>query len=281
MSYFRIVVSSIACTVILAGCGTYTPDIAEFPDNIDDAHKDKFVQDMIYSIHCELENAVTDVVNNSAMNANRRGQAAFFSTVFLKKWGAEVTLTLTADEKSILNPNGIFMPVSPPSAIFTLAGTASHTSDATRVNKINYYYKISELYKAHKGHCDPAKDQLSKSSRLIQSDLKIGDWLNSFATATDYGDLSAAPKQNVLSHQVTFDVIKSAGVTPAWKLVRGTVNQSGTFLTGSREGKHDLIITFGPIDPTFGGTSLVPIAENSHATLQLSSALKGAIVSSP
>jgi hypothetical protein len=50
----------------------------------------------------------------------------------------------------------------------------------------------------------------------------------------------------VLSHEVKFDVSTVGGITPAWKLVTGTINTSGTFLAASRDRSHDLTVTFGP-----------------------------------
>ena len=87
------------------------------------------------------------------------------------------------------------------------------------------------------------------------------------------GDITSVGKQNVLSHEVTFEVISSGNITPAWKLVRANFNQSGSFFTTSRDRKHDLIITFGPLDTSQSGTFLVPIAEQTHISSQLTSGI--------
>ena len=67
------------------------------------------------------------------------------------------------------------------------------------------------------------------------------------APATTSGPL----KSNVLSHEVKFDIISSGNLTPGWKLKQSTINGTGNFLTGSRDRTQDLILTFGPVDPTW------------------------------
>jgi hypothetical protein len=121
------------------------------------------------------------------------------------------------------------------------------------------------------------------SSPLIQSDLKLGEWLNYQALPVATGEVglptsdSGVFKQNVLSHEVKFEIITSGGVTPAWKLVRATVNQTGTLLSATRDRTHDLLITFGP------GTSsgLVGQAASTHQAseigLSVANNLKGSV----
>jgi hypothetical protein len=54
-------------------------------------------------------------------------------------------------------------------------------------------------------------------------------------------------KQNVLSHEVKFDVETIGGVVPGWKLARVSINQSGSGFSATRSRTHDLTITFGPV----------------------------------
>jgi hypothetical protein len=256
------------CSVMLAilclgGCGTVVPEIRDFPNNTSYADNNQLVQAIIQSIHCELEDAVTRVINvgptpNSAQ--------------FLRKWGAQVALTLQLEEKTIVNPTAAWTPASPASAIFTLGGGLSGTVDATRVDKVNFYYKVSELYRGRKVSCsrnpNPPPD-----SFLIKSDLKLAEWLDAMINGVATGDITSVGKQNVLSHQITFEVVSSGNITPAWKLVRATVNQGGSLFTTSRDRKHDLVITFGPLDTTQSGNFLLPIAEQTHISSQLTSGI--------
>ena len=87
------------------------------------------------------------------------------------------------------------------------------------------------------------------------------------------GQITDVGKANVLSHEVTFDITTTGNITPSWKLLRGTVNQGGTFLTASRDRKHDLTVTFGPLDNT--QTALIPVAEAAHTTSLIVTGIRG------
>jgi hypothetical protein len=163
-------------------------------------------------------------------------------------------------------------PASPASSVFTLSGGLSGTADAVRVDKVNFYYKVTELYLGRNGKCyrdtNPPKDSL-----LIQSDLKLREWLDAMVNGVATGQITAVGKQNVLSHEITFELTTSGNITPAWKLMRATVNQSGSLLSASRDRKHDLVITFGPLDTSQSGFFLIPLAENTHISSQLTSGI--------
>ena len=50
----------------------------------------------------------------------------------------------------------------------------------------------------------------------------------------------------MLSHEVSFEVVTSGGINPAWTLTEATINQGGTFLQATRDRTHTLLITMGP-----------------------------------
>ncbi|MBR1271366.1 hypothetical protein JQ629_28170 [Bradyrhizobium sp. AUGA SZCCT0222] len=257
--------STLLSVVTLTGCGVLVPEIRDFPNAGSAAQNNLLVQAIVISIRCELQDAVTNVINADVdtAKANR-----FYYAQFLKNWGAQVALTLRMEEKSSISPNGAYLPVSPLTSVFSLSGGLSATADATRVDKINFYYKVTELYLGRDRKCirdtNPPRDSL-----LIQSDLKLGEWLDAMINGSATGIITAVSNKNVLSHQITFQVTTAGNLTPAWRLVRGTVNQSGSFLTASRDRQHDLVVTFGPLDTTQSGSFLLPIAENSHTSSQL------------
>ena len=257
---------------MLTGCGLFVPQIRDFPNN-NDGGDDVLVQAIVDSIHCELEDAVTGVINDNLVTARQNG---FNYGQFLHGWGAEVALTLALDEKSSVAPNGIFAPVSPLTSVFTLSGGLSASADASRVDKVNYYYKVKDLYLGPHGKCvRDTNPNTPRESLLIQSDLKLRQWLFSMTNGSASGVITSVGKQNVLSHEVTFDIMTNGNITPAWKLLRGSVNQGGTFLTASRDRKHDLTVTFGPVDKT--QTALIPVAEAAHNTSLLVSGIKSAL----
>jgi hypothetical protein len=265
----RLALPAFLGALLLAGCGTAVPEVRDFPNNTSEAKNNELVQAIVRSIHCELEDAVTSVINADidTAKANRSYYAQF-----LKKWGAQVGLTLQMEEKTVVSPNTVYLPASPPSSIFTLTGGLAGTADATRVDKVNFYYKVSELYLGRNRKCY-RDDNPPTDSLLIKSDLKLREWLDAMINGVATGQITAVAKQNVLQHEITFEVTTSGNITPAWKLVRATFNQSGSFLTTSRDRKHDLVITFGPLDATQSGNFLIPIAESTHITTQQTSGI--------
>lgn len=86
---------------------------------------------------------------------------------------------------------------------------------------------------------------------LLQSDLKLNEWLIAALLGTDTNSTNYTTfttKDSVLTHEVKFEVVTGGELTPTWKLINATVNPSGTFLSGSRDRTHYLTITMGPTD---------------------------------
>jgi len=168
-------------------------------------------------------------------------------------WAAQVLLTLTTDEKGSLNPVVNLTPLSPLTSVFTANLGATLSSEAQRINKIGSFFSVADLKKLQA--CPP--EDRHKGPFILESDLKLEEWLMATMVSIGIGDTPALAdqkgpfKSNVLSHEVKFDVISTGTATPAWKLTRATINQSGTFLSGTRDRTQDLTITFGPIDPSW------------------------------
>lgn len=252
---------------MLGGCGARVPELRDWPNN-NPVGAAVMVEAIVSSVRCDLRRAVTNIVNYDIKAAPHR-QSHRTYTDFLNNWGAEVAFTFTIVEKTVVNPTGVWMPPSPATAIFTLGGDASVSAQATRVETMNIFYTMKELYLPPGQTCDANEDP--SNSLLIQNDLKIAELIQFRLIAAETGNASTpyTGDKNVLSHQITFQVVTGGGLTPTWQLTRGTVNGSGTFLSGSRDRTHDLVITFGPIDRARGGKSLIAIAEQAHATSQL------------
>jgi hypothetical protein len=257
----------------LGGCGTYVPDMREWPNN-NEAGATALVHAIVRSVECELKNAVTGAVRADVSQARLRASHRAY-TDFLNDWGAEVAFTFTIVEKSSVNPAAVWLPPSPASAVFTLGGDASLSAQSTRVEKLNFFYTVKDLYLRDGQVCDASREDPS-GSLLIKNDLKIVELLDfrispavtGIATSPNDANTSSGDK-NVLSHEITFEVTTSGDLTPTWVLSRATVNATGTFLGASRDRTHDLIITFGPLDKAHGGRSLIAIAEQSHFTSQI------------
>jgi hypothetical protein len=253
----------------LCGCGTYVPEIQDFPATR--AQGAVLVNAIVTSIHCEVANAIKDVIDQDRIAATVNGRR---SAAWLDHWGAQITLTLTTEEKSTFNPTVTWMPPSPLTSVFTLAGNATLSSDATRTETLNFYYTVPELYR--RAPCATGvQPPIPATSLLIQSDLKLRDWLFDQLGPTGTGEVnqpissSNAFGQKVLTHEVKFEVLTTGGINPAWTLVRATIDQNGVLLTGLRDRTHDLLITLGPIDPSQKNGGLVAMAANSHLASQI------------
>ncbi len=145
MSTRWLAVAAVSSVVMLGGCGLFVPEVRDFPNGRSYANNNELVQAIVRSIHCELKDAVTNVIN---AKSNRYAYGTF-----LRNWGAEVGLTIQMEEKSTASPTALWAPVSPVTSVFTLSGGFTGSSDATRVDKVNYYYKVSELYQGPNGKC--------------------------------------------------------------------------------------------------------------------------------
>lgn len=228
----------LVAAILLGGCGTYVPDIQEFPGNTVDGQL--FVKKIVENINCEITEAVQYVVEQDKRLPRRT--AAWFDD-----WGIQTTLTLTTDEKGSINPVVNWLPPSPASSIFNLAGTGLVSSAANRIDKLNSYNSVRQFLK---NQCV----QRPGGAWILSSDLKLREWLVYVIMAANTGEISTPAdakgpfKSNVISHQVRFIVSSSGGLTPGWRLSRVSINQSGAFLTASRDRTHDLTITLGPMD---------------------------------
>jgi hypothetical protein len=231
--------------LMLGGCGTYVPEIQEI--SADQAGGQLLVRAIARSIHCEIKDAVAYVVGIEPLAR------------WLLGWGAQMQITLTIDEQSSFSPSGLYSPMN----IFFLLGGVGASAEATRIETLNYYYTVKDLYysKACLDPKDIADSHSSSGSLLIQSDLKLRELLLDVATAQATGDISvtsaipadastATTAKNGITHEITFKVITNGNVTPSWKLVRATINPTPPLFMGSRTRTHDLIITFGPNQTT-------------------------------
>jgi hypothetical protein len=254
----------VALGLTAGSCGTYVPELREFP-NYSQADTQVMIDAIVQSVRCELSHAITSVVDQDISDAPRRQSKRTYSD-FLGSWGAEVLLTFTIVEKSSANPSVLWAPPSAATSVFTLDANISGSAQATRIEKMNLFYTVAELYRLP---CRVASKRYD--SFLIQNDLKIADLLIARLgpPALGTGHAPEPGEKNVLSHEISFQVVTGGGLTPTLKLVRATVNPSGQFLGASRDRTHDLLITFGPI--AHGGKSLIAIAEQSHLSSQISS----------
>jgi hypothetical protein len=239
---------------------------------------------LIRSIVCELSYAVTLAIKNDLEQAaNRRNHRAYSS--FLSEWGVEVSTDLTVTESSTLSPSGIWAPVSPATAIFTLAGGVSGGAVSSNENKFNVFYPLSSLYKpnifqlnSEQRPCrDPRGNQ--EGSPLVDIDLQILPLLESRIQVIQLGFADEPSKaefikgeKNVLTQTVSIKQTLSGDITPAWKFVTGSFNSSGKLFSAGRDRTHQVVFTFGLLADD--RKSLTDLAEAFHLNQQLKAGLR-------
>ena len=251
--------------VALSSCGTYAPPIQEYGGD-----SQLLVQSVVTSIHCELTRAIQQLYVKAQTYKDVRPLAATMSN-----WGAQMALSLKTEEKSGFNPTVLWTPIGPASSVFTLAGSATISSDAIKTAVLNYYYTIPELIK--RGACKTGvKPEGTVSSLLVQNDLGFGEWLFDQLAPTSTQEVNlptsgnTALKQNVLQYHIVSEVVTTGSINPAWKLVRASVNQTGTFASATRDRTHDLLITLGP----GSSTGLKGAARDSHLAQEIGMAIR-------
>jgi hypothetical protein len=248
--------------LLLAGCGLSVPEIQENPKSPRDGQL--LVHAIVSSVHCEVIDALHWANDNAPppalMPAVMPGPPPALRLKPKKKinqkifpgWGVQVSLTLTMEEKTAFSPSVVYLPHSPITSVFTLGGGLTASADATRTDKMSFYYKVADLLAENT--CERGIQEGTDKSLLVQSDLKLTQWLQDYLTPVTLREgqeptlKTGILKSNVLSHDVKFEVLSSGNITPAWKLSSATVDQTGTLFSTSRDRTHDLLITMGPGD---------------------------------
>jgi len=282
MKVLRLALGILSCTAQV-GCGTYIPNQRDWPNS-----RPRDVEDMnialVRTIVCELSYAVTAVIRNDRDGARRQRNGRTY-TGFLEHWGVEVATDLTVSESSTVNPTGLWAPVSPASAVFTLGGGISGASVASNENQFNVFYPLAALYQPTVFRADdqgrPCRNPTGNKdgSPLVDIDLKIQPLLESRAQLVQIGvadDPDRLAKiysvKNVLTQTVSIKETVSGDITPTWKFTTGSVNPSGTFFSANRERTHQIVFTFGPLADD--GRSLIGLAEAFHLNQQLKAGLR-------
>jgi hypothetical protein len=282
-----------AASALLAGCGTYVPDIQEFWGTPTDATF--MVNKVSAQVVCELRRAVQRVVLAQPVEfvqrpgdpppPRRRDLRWFVNT-----WAVQVTLNYVIIENTALTPgvalNTVFRSATttfpgapsvttPQSFSLGLGGTAS--SAATRNDKLNMFFTVKELLYGTPSitkSCIP--NEPANADLFIQSDLKLYDWLSAALLPYDVSIINYANNstaQNAITHDVKFEIVSNGNINPQWKLVRISANTSPTLLAAGRDRTQELIITFGPIQKGM----LSAAAANSHQATEIGSAVSQSI----
>jgi hypothetical protein len=251
------------------------PSIREWP-NTSTLDEEAMVQEIVRSVACELQSSITRIILQDQKDAQRRRSGKRY-TDFLNGWGVEVALNLTVVEKSGVSPSVLLTPPSNP--LFTMSGGLTASSEATRIENMNTFYTIKQLFRPENPDCE-AWDGNRYGSLLVQSNLHLYTLLESRigVSVLNYATLPSAGDKNVLSENISFKIETTGDLTPSWKLVRATFNPSGNVFSASRDSTQELVLTFGPMDKAKGGKSLIAIAEQAHQNSQLQSGIRNLLV---
>jgi hypothetical protein len=243
---------SLTTSALLSGCGLLVPEMEEFYEP--QTQEMLFENTVVSNVKCELALAVRDAL-------------AYYSTgvhndvSWLAGWGATVTLKLTADEKSALNP-GVsltnFFPnkiipfptggniTAGQSFVATLGATTS--ADGTRIETITFSYAFKDLLKEYKNVSSCSENERGV---LIESDLKIKQFIFDKLFVASVPGTTLPKKQaspfSAFNYQVTFVSSYGGNGTPTWKFATVSANPTSPFFTATRTKTHDLTITLGDL----------------------------------
>lgn len=225
----------LSSSLLLAGCGTTVPEMQEW---YEPPEKQKITENLIINhIKCELHRGVDAAIDKYYGAGKRSGYAADW----IKNWLATVTLKLTVEEKSSINPGISWVRTWPDARSFTLGLGISGSADATRVETISFTYPLKKLRSARR-IVKPCEDP---SEAFIAGDLKIGQFLDKKVFLTTVPGTIVGP-YSAFSYQVTFVVVYGGAATPTWKLLDVTANPDAPFFNASRTRTHDVTITLAP-----------------------------------
>jgi hypothetical protein len=259
----------LVCTLLLTGCGIGTPDIQEFWGTTDDA--DSQMQLIIEAAKCELRRATQLIV---AVNKGPREEVQGPLLAFFNTWAADVLFQFTIDEKSALNPVISFTPPLPSVTAHFSNGTTTLTpqsesfgfggqfsTEGYRQEKLHSFYLISDLVgdiqKLQKESIfeQQCSQRNGSGTLILQSDLKLYDWLRFVANEHIVGTVNLEKNQfvqsGVVTHDVKFDIISAGNFTPTVKLFRISITGgSSSFFSTTRDRSQEIIITLGPTSGT-------------------------------
>lgn len=235
-------VAVLLTSAFLTGCGTYVPVIQEPWEGTSSVNLTAggFLELKIkQKVYCSIIQAVIDTRRDGLLPPN---------------WAAQVTLDLQVDETGATNPGVTF--VQPLTAMQSTSTGVSATlsSQGTREDKFGSYWSLDKLKYVPGNSCYDPKRSEEGSSLLLESDLRISEWLHDalfLEGQLPSSDLTkkadSVYKQDFLSYHVKFVVITNGSVNPVWKLTRLTTgNGSLPLLSANRTRTHDLLVTFGP-----------------------------------
>jgi hypothetical protein len=211
------------------------------------SRRGKIESNIIANIRCEVTNGI--------YRAYTSGKVPWIAG-----WGTSVSLNLTWEDLSSVNPNLLFTtPIG--SDLFSAGAGVSVSAHATRNEDITFTYnnktllQEAELNKRVPGlSCSDLQDGVT-----VSSDLHIDEFIYDKASIAGGPEARTGsiehPVFSTFQETLTFVVSFGGNITPSWKFIRLSVNPSGQFLSAARTNTSVIIITLGPLEkPKAPGT---------------------------
>jgi hypothetical protein len=239
---------------LLGACGLYVPDKNPLSDDQPDQ------QSIPHSSEGDYENKIVSHVACEIGSALLEAKTKL-RVPWLDAWGTAVTLTITAEDQSGLNPGvSLTTPlensvrpfpvggnvVSPQSFSLGLGGTGS--ANTTRTETIQFTYLNTDLEAQARGYLSCAKFQ---NGLTINGDLKIRQFIYDKMLIARLGNATTKdwrwPLYNTFTESLNFVSALGVSATPTWKFARVATNPTGTFASVLRTYTNNLVVTIGPV----------------------------------
>lgn len=258
--------------VSLTGCGLYVPQKDPLVQNDIDprngmSRQGKIESNIIANIRCEVTRGLYRAVNTG-------------NVPWLTGWGTSISLNLTWEETSNVNPGVLYTTPIGGSDLFSAGGGVSGSAHSTRNEAITFTLENRTLLQeamltshAQQGlDCSALEDGVT-----VSSDLKIDEFIYDKASIAGGREARTRPIQypqfSTFQETLTFVVSVGGDITPSWKFIRLSVNPSGPFLAGSRTKTSQVIVTLGPLAKPAGPAGSAQLA--LQAAVQHDAAVAG------
>ena len=246
MVIFQKVAVVLFSSLTLTGCGLYVPEKDPLTTNDIDprngmSRQGKIESNIIANIRCEITKGLYRAVSTG-------------NVPWLAGWGTSISLNLTWEEMSSVNPGILYTTPIGGSGVFSGSAGVSGSAHSTRNEAITFTLENKTLLQeamltSHSRQgldCAAAEDGVT-----VSSDLKIDEFIYDKASIAGGNEARTGPIENpqfsTFQETLTFVVSFGGNVTPSWKFIRLSVNPSEQFLAASRTKSSQVIITLGPL----------------------------------
>jgi len=236
-----------ALGVLLAGCGMFVPQKDPLHENDIDpqgrSRQGKIESNIIANIRCEVTKGLYRAV-------------ATGNTPWLVDWGTAISLNLTWEDQSSINPN---ISNTLPFGInelrsFSLAAGLNGSAHATRNEAITFTLENKILLREailQSRTRSGLNCRSLETGTTVESDLRIDEFIYDKATIAGGHEARTRtiqyPQFSTFQETLTFVVTFGGDVTPSWKFIRLSVDPSGPLVSATRSSTSQVIITLGPL----------------------------------